>query len=446
MSLSLFGRSKPVCGAASTRGAAASTPDTEPFSPTVPALPPQPQAQRAGLVTYSWLLDPRKQIIGYRLRWQPRAGAAADDGQALQALVTAVADALVHRERGWLLGKSGLMFDMTLEAALRGIDWGRLPARNIVLCWSGADFGRPEALPLLQALRAEGFGIMVSGELPDEAAVRELITHFDVGTGDAAALATCRSIARRPVHPVATGMADWSGFDACASRRVPVLVPPAVPTPQDASPRGPLQPQTLLVVRLLQMVQRNEDVREIEAALKHDAALTYRLLHHINSPAVGAGVQIQSLRHAVAMLGYSRLFRWLSVLLMTTDVKSSPPFLMKKAIVRGRFVELLGQGLLGAKHADNLFLVGMFSVMDQLLRLSMTELLERVQLEDAVQLAILGNGGVYGPFLELALACEAGAERAGDLVDGLFMSESQANAAHLAAVTWAQEISRSEVT
>jgi EAL and modified HD-GYP domain-containing signal transduction protein len=236
-------------------------------------------------------------------------------------------------------------------------------------------------------------------------------------------------------------MSGWSDFDAVAARRVPMFVPGSCARPPVTHPGRALQPEALLIVRVMQMIQRNEDVRDIEAALKHDAALSYRLLRHINSPAIGAGIEIHSLRHAVSMLGYSPLFRWLSLLLATSNTKSSPPFLMKKAIMRGRFVELLGQALLAASDADNLFVAGMFSMIDQLLGVPMDEVLGRIQLTEGVQKAILSRGGIYGPFLALAESCEAGAAEAARLSDELFMAASQVNAAHLSAMVWAQEVS-----
>ncbi len=404
------------------------------------AVPPN----ATGVLSYQWLLDPKKQIIGYRFAWRPvRPHAAGDAAACLQALVATIADGFIDRHKAWGMAKAGLLFDVTPQA-VAGLDWSGLPSKNIVLCWRAADFTQPDTLPLLRQLRTQGFGHMVSGELPPDGEARDLATHLDVGAGEAALLAACRSTGKRPLLPVATRMESWPGFDACASRRVPVLVHPDV-APPAAATRPALEPESMLIIRLLQMVQRNEDIREIEAALKHDAAITYRFLRHLNSPAVGVGVEIESLRHAVAMLGYARLFRWLSMLLASTDMKSKPAFLMKKAIIRGRFAELLGQPLLGPRHADNLFLAGMFSVIEQLLGVPMDELLAKVQLGEPVQQAIADHGGIYGPFLELALAAEAGSGEAEAIADRLCIGAGHVNAAHLAAIAWSQEIGRADV-
>jgi EAL and modified HD-GYP domain-containing signal transduction protein len=341
------------------------------------------------------------------------------------------------------MGKTILFFDIAPGVSLP-VKWQGLPATNLVMCLRYEDFLDPGRRPALEALAEQGIGVMLCGAsaLPEDKQLREIVTHLDVGAGDPVLIAIGRPPGRQAVHLVATRMDHWPGFEACAARKVPVMVDGRHGSPTAGGPRRALQPGAVLIVRVMQMLQRNEDVREIEAALKHDAALTYRLLRHINSPAISAGVEIHSMRHAVSMLGYTPLFRWLSLLLATSNVKTSPPFLMKRAIMRGRFVELLGQALLGPGHSDNLFLVGMFSVIDQLLGISMAELLEKVQLADPVQHAMLERKGIYGPFLALAITCETDAAEAARLTEELFISANQVNAAHLRAMQWSQEVAR----
>jgi hypothetical protein len=417
-------------------------PDTEVDalpSDALPALPPDV----CGFVAYSWLLDPKKQIIGYHLRWRPGRFRPGDAATQLQALVTTVAQAFVDRREGWAMGKLGLLLDVT-PATVAGLAWNGIPARNVVLCWSTQDFADGGARQLVQELRAQGFGHLVRGELPRDPELRQLVTHRDVGAGDPALVAACRDPLARSYWPLATSMPEWATYDACSAQRVPVLVPPSRTPPATAAAGAALQPSTLLIVKLLQMLQANEHVRVIEAALKHDAAITYRLLRHINSPAFGLGVKIDSLRRAVSMFGYSRLFRWLSMLLAAPNTRPGAPYLMKKAIARGRLVELAGEPLVGAHHSDNLFLVGMFSVLDQLMGVPMPELLEHVQLADTVRQAIVQHDGIYGPFLALAVACERGDDNLEALADHVCMTSQQVNAAHLAAISWSHEVARAQ--
>jgi EAL and modified HD-GYP domain-containing signal transduction protein len=108
--------------------------------------------------------------------------------------------------------------------------------------------------------------------------------------------------------------------------------------------------------------------------------------------------------------------------------------------MRGRFVELLGEIMLPPGESDNLFVVGMFSLIDQLLGVPVQEVLGKVQLPESVQQAILTREGAYGPFLSLAESCELGAADAVQLSDALLLSTEQVNAAHLSALVWAQDV------
>jgi EAL and modified HD-GYP domain-containing signal transduction protein len=191
----------------------------------------------------------------------------------------------------------------------------------------------------------------------------------------------------------------------------------------------------------MDMVRKNADVRNLEAVLKRDAGLSYKLLRYINSAGFGLGAEIQSLRHAVTMLGYSPLYRWLSVLLASATSAGYSPILMHTAVVRGRFAELLGKGFIPKADIENLFVAGMFSLLDRLLGVPMEEIMEKIQLSEPVVQALLSREGMYGPFLALAEACEAGNnDKIGELADSLFISPLQVNESHLAALAWAQNL------
>ncbi|KLN52266.1 EAL and HDOD domain-containing protein [Variovorax paradoxus] len=405
-----------------------------------------------GYVAYTLLLDPQKRVAGYKLAWcaAARPEEAPDAISQFKSLVACVTEHLNPPETPWRLGHSELFFDVNAEVLALGV-LQSLPPEYTVLCLELGDLANEELRPVLLFLREQGFSFMLcrAPALPEDPELLGMVTHFDVDAGDPLLVAAVRGKEQpdhMPIQPIATRMASWKDFEACAARRIDMFADAGCGLPPPAASTGSrtLQPESMLIMRLLQMIQRNEDLREIEAALKRDAALTYRLLRHMNSPAVGAGVEIHSLHHAVTMLGYSPLFRWLSLLLATSNPTGSPPFMMKKAILRGRFVELMGETLLPRGESDNLFVVGMFSLIDQLLGIPMQEVLNKVQLPDSVQQAILTRGGVYGPFLSLAEACELNTGDAARLAEALLLSADQVNAAHLSALAWSQDVTPTE--
>ncbi|MGJ7507263.1 EAL and HDOD domain-containing protein [Variovorax sp. GT1P44] len=427
--------------AVAERGARVELQD-ETREPTDELLEPQ---GANGYVSYALQLDAQKRVKGYRMAWRAAGGQDAQDASAqFKALLSNISKHL--NAPRWRLGRLVLFLDVTVDALFQN-ELQALPAENVVLCMGIDDLMDADTRSMLLFLREQGFGFMLcrAQAMPLDPALLEVITHFDVGSGDRDLIASVREN-RRPEQPpvqlIASRKESWDNFEACAARYVDVFVE-GNHSPPPVEGTDILQPESMLIVRLMHMLQRNEDVRTIESALKRDAALTYRLLRHINSPAIGAGVEITSLRHAVAMLGYSPLFRWLSLLLATSN-KASSPFMMKKAIMRGRFVELMGHGMLPSSESDNLFVVGMFSLIDQLLGISMQEVLAKVQLAESVQQAILERKGVYAPFLSLVEACETGNGEPARLAEALFVSADQVNAAHLSAMVWSQEVSAVE--
>lgn len=393
-----------------------------------------------GHLAYDMLLDAQRRVIGYRMAWRAAGEApGAHAGAGVKALMDTLAAHLSPEGTGWLLGAQVVFVDVTVDALFQS-ELQSLPPQNVVLCMGADELMDADMRSILLFLREQGFGFMLCGArtLPDDAELRAIITHVEVAASDAAIVARLANetqLGHPAVELIAPRVENWTQFDTCASRRVNVFVDGAFRNPPVKEAEDALQPESLLIVKLMQMIQRNEDVRAIESALKHDAALTYRLLRYINSPSVGMAVEIHSLRHAVAMLGYSPLYRWLSLLLATSN-KASSPFMMKKAILRGRFVELMGQGMLPPSEADNLFVAGMFSLLDQLLGVSMEGVLRKVQLTESVQQAILSRTGLYGPFVALAESCEMDDGRAPRLSEALFLSASQVNAAQLAALVW----------
>lgn len=160
------------------------------------------------------------------------------------------------------------------------------------------------------------------------------------------------------------------------------------------------------IARVLNLVRQNAEVKEIEAALKQDVTLSYKLLRYINSAGFGLMVEVQSFRHAVTILGMDKLNKWLSVLMLSASKDPAAPAVMQAAIARGRFMELLGAQFVQKHEIDNLFITGAFSLLDVLLGTKLDAALEQMNLPEAINDALLYNQGAYAPLLKLAIATE----------------------------------------
>jgi len=193
------------------------------------------------------------------------------------------------------------------------------------------------------------------------------------------------------------------------------------------------------IIRVINLVRKNADIKEIETALKQDVALSYKLLRYINSAGFGLQCEIQSFRHAVTILGYDKLNKWLSLLLATASKDPMAPALMHTSLTRARLMENLAHGLVSPQEHDNLFITGAFSMLDALLGVSMDKVLETMSLPEAITDALLGHGGLYGPFLELAKVSENNDGAAiADQAGMLGLSADQFNRAQIQALAFAE--------
>lgn len=148
---------------------------------------------------------------------------------------------------------------------------------------------------------------------------------------------------------------------------------------------------------------------DVEEAFRRDASLSYKLMRMLNTAAHG-GRGIESIRFAIRLLGRGTLQRWLSLLLASSFAGrgGTDAELVNTAVVRGRFCELLGIHSGRSAYADGLFLTGLFSLMDSILRTPMDDLLSRVDLAQPVQQALRHKDGPYSSYLRIVEAYEGG--------------------------------------
>jgi EAL and modified HD-GYP domain-containing signal transduction protein len=389
------------------------------------------------------LLDPQQRVVGYELAWQHDAAVVPALAE-LEDLVGFVAAHVNDPDRGWLL-RDKTLFLQAVPGMLSTDALHDLPAQHTVLSIRTAELANPDTLAAVRALRAGDVGILLrncdlaraGNRLPSIASYVEVrFTGADVASQARAYAALKQSSVRMVGRPVTT----WEDFDACAALGIDAFVGKLHLTPRPGPDVKGLNPAQTTILQLMQMVQANADVPKIESVLKRDAALSYKLLRYINSAGFGAGREIQSLKQAIGLLGYQPLYRWLTLLLATASTSGYSPVLLETAVVRGRLAELLGLAALGRADAENIFVAGMFSLLDRLLGIPMQEVLETIPLSAEIVAALLERGGRFGPYLALAEACELNSSLVSSLAASLRLTPEEVNKAHLSALAWTQNV------
>jgi EAL and modified HD-GYP domain-containing signal transduction protein len=158
----------------------------------------------------------------------------------------------------------------------------------------------------------------------------------------------------------------------------------------------------------LRLVAKLQDpgatIAEIEQTVGQDLAVSYKLLRYVNSATNAVKRQIESIRHAVTLIGTKRIRNW-ATLIMFADMDEKPRELMITAIVRARMCEQLGLAM-RQQNVEQFFTVGLFSVLDALLDHPMAQALELLPLAEEVHNGILDHAGLMGSALHCVLAYE----------------------------------------
>lgn len=171
-----------------------------------------------------------------------------------------------------------------------------------------------------------------------------------------------------------------------------------------------LSPSQMAIVRLMSLIHQDADSAAIENAIKQDASLGLNLLRLVNSPGAGVVHRIESIRQAVTILGRLQLQRWLTVLLYSEprDGRGMMSPLLLLATTRGKLLELISLHYRPADRqaAERAFTVGIMSLMDTLICVPMTTILEQILVGDEIRDALLLRTGRYGNMLRLVESLE----------------------------------------
>ncbi|MCY4743667.1 HDOD domain-containing protein [Pelomonas sp. UHG3] len=196
-----------------------------------------------------------------------------------------------------------------------------------------------------------------------------------------------------------------------------------------------------VIVELMSRVDEGEDVERLEQTLKRDPSLAFKLLRYMNSAAFGLPVEVSSFRHAIMLLGYARLKRWLALLLTTASKDHSMRPIMYGAVRRGLIMEELAAGMDDREQRDEMFICGLFSLLDHMLKAPFDKLLQSIPVPERVRQALVDETGPFMPYLELVRAIEA--ESVFDYrerIDALMIGAGEVNACVLRALHKAAQL------
>ncbi|MCR4791746.1 MAG: HDOD domain-containing protein [Lachnospiraceae bacterium] len=167
-----------------------------------------------------------------------------------------------------------------------------------------------------------------------------------------------------------------------------------------------VSPMKATYVELLNIVNDPDfDLDKAAGVIEHDTALVISLLAMVNRMTVNSG--ISTVGHAAAMLGQKELKRWINTAVTKELCSDKPGEITRVSLIRARFAELLAPVFGLAGNSSELFLMGLFSVIDAMLDKPMKEALEMVRVSKDISGALIDGTGKYAPVLEFLTAYES---------------------------------------
>jgi EAL and modified HD-GYP domain-containing signal transduction protein len=269
-----------------------------------------------------------------------------------------------------LLPVGRIIFCIPAHACATQAAWQRLAAQGYRILVDGAADGRP----------AWASGLVLDGAAPVPVSLHAALPglHLARNVHSAGRLQACR----------AAGV-SWAAGQY-----------PLFPADDDSQSDGTTRKRLLALLALL---ARDADSCELEILIKQDPALSFHLLKLVNSASFAPGFAINSFGQAINVMGRRQLQRWLQLLLYARgqDGAALHP-LLPLAALRGAHMEALcrirGGDIL---QQDRAFMVGVFSLLDVLLQMSMQDIVSDLSLRIEVVMALQQRSGALGQMLAL---------------------------------------------
>lgn len=407
----MFGFIKRMLGGDSAPSSTKNTPAPTPVAarPVQPVTPAAPKAPPA-IVRREEIIDEKTRICGYRFSvHRPDAADPVTPQVTLAALVQN--HVAVFAERRLALVK------------IAPDDWSTVNIQPIVGPNTVFILPLPEAggdmaswLAASTIIKQAGGKIAASGsEIINLRS--QILEHIDFILIDFPAYSlnhleqTIRKL--RALFPkaslIAENLSRWPEQRYCIAHRIAYCLGPFTTAQDEEQQTGEISQSRLILIEMLNGLRQEADLADIAEVAKRDPGVVVKLVAMANSPMLGLAQSITSIDQAIIVLGREQLYRWLSLAMFRMDAGSPrDDVLLELALTRARFLEIIGELQYGKTECDELFLLGLLSLLDILLGVPMQTVVQRINLSSDLSEVLLNSSGPFARYLMLVIAKEKG--------------------------------------
>ncbi|RHW75293.1 EAL and HDOD domain-containing protein [Colwellia sp. RSH04] len=202
-----------------------------------------------------------------------------------------------------------------------------------------------------------------------------------------------------------------------------------------------LSPSQLAMAELLYETSKTElDLNSITSVFERDVSLSYKLLRYANSAIFRRRSEISTIKQALVILGSGELKRFLGVMFAITANPDKPTELIKLAMTRAKFCELVAQDIRSQLDVSIAFLTGLLSKIDAILDEPMESVMEKLPLAQEIKDPLLTKKGPMAALIKLVELIElAEWDKTNIVIEKLKLNKDKAVEHYNQALTWADE-------
>lgn len=416
-------------------------PDLRTGAAARPPSTPQPVHPDAILVREE-IIDARNRLCGYRFMPKPLAGSGpCPESWFYEALNEEhIMEFAQHRMAVVPLSADGMFFGRHRQL--------HAPKMYFQINVRNAEVPHDELVRRVAALHDGGFLVALSGIdlMRDEMPLLQLadLVFLDLAEYLLHRLETTVRDMRLEfptVELAAENVHSWSEQRMCMAWGFKYCLGDFLMSRDENASETGLNDSQIASMKILNLLRQDADTQEMVEIAKRDPALTFQLLKWSNSPALGLSHPITSVSQAITVLGRAQVYRWLTVAMFRMGSRHEHnESLLELALARARCMETLLAPQLSPAEREELFIVGLLSVFDTLLRMPIDKVVANMHLSDAAADVLLRSTGPYAPYLMLTIEMEKGrAEHIAELASRLGIVLETLERTRSAAYLWAQD-------
>jgi EAL and modified HD-GYP domain-containing signal transduction protein len=390
------------------------------------------------------ILDTKRKLWGYELiSSDKKAGALRLSSAQTRSPDDLASSTFIGIQQAMERGKRVLLsFDE--QSLLEKAPYAFSPAQCVVK-FQGQSDDRASLVKALEALKADGYTLAVD-ILADSAVLKEILHQIDIITIDLGGGVDPKALREKTKSLgallLSARVQRLEQFEALKDVGFALFQGAFFKEPEIIADRK-LTSHEISRINILKIIESDDpDLDILAEAISTDVSVSFRLLTYLNSAAFSFQHKIQSIRQAINMLGVIKMKNWLRAVLLADMAQQgdNPQELVLLSLQRGRFLEHIGREYdFWGFDPGSLFLLGLFSLIDAILGMPTSKVVEYLPLDEKMKQALCRDpNNEYQPLMELMECIEdADWSRLETHVQKLSFEMDVVKDAYTEAMTWA---------